>query len=430
MSNLLHHLYTAGEIENFLGKKYFYRQRVYRLSKVRKLVEFNRGELSVYMGSHVVSAFLKELELRIQDRFPEINISKLRIFYDVTNEKRIVVDGLFGHGISVDTDKENEDDLLNKIENIIEWIGNDPKIEVEPIAVAEERETLQDRESDNENDELTEVLPEEIQWVRIDTGIIEGIEIKSYILISLPSIAQFVGVRTDNFIQWISGTTFFDSILSAHYKQIQGTENSVPWKKGVVTGLTPFVPFELLPEIIVSLRQSRNTPAYLEKAEMLYNLAKTTLGAVGLAVSGNKDKAAEELAKVGFGLGLNAADQIIGLFKQYESRDFQVQTTKEFQSKIKSLKLDYATTTGTLTLGITGRYPSQWKLLGTVRKLPKVISNSGREVMRKLQPSESVGMAFGEKSFIKDPNMKEAIETGIQGKNFYERLKKVGLLDD
>ena len=42
---------------------------------------------------------------------------------------------------------------------------------------------------------------------------------------------------------------------------------------------------------------------------------------------------------------------------------------------------------------------------------------------------DGAGMTFGEKHFIKDPNIEEAVSTGKQGKGFYERLKKVGLLD-
>lgn len=402
MQDKIYSLYSASEIEELLGKSYFYRQRIYRLASSRKLVEFNRNDIAVYMGSHVIQAFLKELELRIQDKFPEIDITTLRIFYDTATGKRIVVDGLFGRGIAVKTDEENEEDLLKKIASILEWVGNDKSFLVEPGVVHEEENSKNTTDKKHEeNNSITEVLPEEILWIRLDTGIIEGIEVKSYILVSLPSIAQFVGIRPNNFIQWFSSTSFSNYILSAHYKHFQGAGNSVPWKRGVVSGYTPFVPFELLPEIIVSLRQSKNTPTFPEKAQMLYDLAKTTLEAVGLAVSGNRDKAAEELAKVGQGLGLTAADQIIGLFKQYESRDFQVRTTKEFNSKVKSLKLNYATTIGKLTIGITGRWPSQWKLLGSMRNLPKSITGSSRDVMRKLSPSDSVGITFGEKDFFK-----------------------------
>ena len=429
MQSTIHRLYTASEIEELLGKNYFYRQRIYRLASNRKLVEFNRNNTAVYMASHVIQAFLKDLELRIQDKFPEIDITSLRIFYDTATGKRIVIDGLFGRHIAVNTDEENEEDLLKKIAGILEWVGNDRSFLVEPVGINEESKNNSTTDDPEEGTAITQVLPEEILWVRLDTGIIEEVEVKSYILVSLPSIAQFMGIRPDQFSEWVTRTTFSSFVLSAHYKQIQGTEISVPWKKGVVSGLTSFIPFELLPEIIVAFRQSARSIKYPEKAQMLYDLAKTTLEAVGLAVSGNKDKAAEELARVSRGLGIAAADQIIALFQQYESRDFQIMTTKEFNSKVKRLNLNYATTIGKLTIGITGRWPSQWKLLGKMKKLPKTVIGSSRDVMREVSPSDSVGVTFGEKYFIKDPNMEEAIVTGKQGKEFYDRLKKVGLLE-
>ncbi len=163
---------------------------------------------------------------------------------------------------------------------------------------------------------------------------------------------------------------------------------------------------------------------------MLYSLAQNVLSAVGIAISGNKDEASQVLAQVGQGLGLSVADQIIGIFKQYESRDFQVQTNKEFKSKVKEIGEDYAVITGKLTLGITGRRASHWRELGRQKRLPSKIYQSSREVMRELQPEDGVGMTFGEKHYIKEPNLKEAENTGRQGKQFYSRLKKVGLLDE
>ena len=159
-------------------------------------------------------------------------------------------------------------------------------------------------------------------------------------------------------------------------------------------------------------------------------MSKSTLEAVGLAVSGNKDKAAEELAKVGQGLGLNAADQVIAIFKQYESKDYQVETNKKFRGKVYSLGGNYAIITGAITLGVTDRYPHQWVALGASRGLPASLRKTGREVMRQLYPGDSVGMTFAEKHYIKKPDVKQASETGKQGREFYNRLKKVGLLED
>lgn len=272
-------------------------------------------------------------------------------------------------------------------------------------------------------------LPGEIRWVRVEGNILD-VEIKSSILISLPSIASFIGVRTDVFIRWISGSTFSMSVLSTHHKQIDAPQNCGAWKNGVIMGLVAFIPFELLPEVIVSIKQSGLTPEFPEKVQMLYELSQSTLKAVGLALSGDKEKASQELALVGKGLGLNIADQIIGIFKQYETRDYQVLTNKEFNSKVKAQGLDYATVTGTLTLGITQRTVANWKALGKQKKLPAKLRTSGREVMRQVSPGDGVGMVFGEKHYIKEPKVNEAVKTGKQGKSFYERLKKVGLLEN
>lgn len=433
MKNSHFKLLTPLEAEEELGKKYFYRQRVYRLAEKNKITSFKLRGQACYLGRQIINASLRDLELRIATKFPEIDTNSLRIFYDSARGKRIIVDGLFGKGITINTDEETEEDVMQKITHIVDWIKSEQEQPAtEELAEGEvvQEEVVSDNLKLSEASSLNDALPEEILWVKVDTGIIEGVKIKSLILVSLPSVGQFVGIRPDKFIEWLTQTTYADYVLSAHYKHLQGTEISVPWKKGVVSGYTPLIPFELLPEIIVAFRQSGRTVNYPEKAEMLYQIAKSTLEAVGLAISGDKGKAAEELAKVGKGLGLTVADQIIGIFKQYESRDYQIQTNKEFNSKVKAVGADYAITTGTLTLGITGKYPSQWKALGTAKRLPSKLRETSREVMRQLAPNDGVGMTFGERHYIKDPNVHEAIKTGKQGKGFYERLKKVGLLDD
>lgn len=433
MSKEHFHLLTPLEAEAEFGEKYFYRQRIYRLAERGKIVTFNRQGQVVYLGNHILEAFLKEVKERIQVKFPELDIEKIQVFYDTSIGKRIVVDGLFGKGVSVDTTKETEDDLFKKIGGIIEWMQTEPK-KTHITEIDESDDNLTEFYAEvpgkEEDISLAQVLPEEILWIKVEDEEIEGVEVKSGILISLPSIAQFIGIRTDAFINWLSQDQFKGYILSAHYKQIQGTQITVPWKKGVITGYTPFIPFEHVPEIIVSFKHSGRNVNYPQKAELLYETAKNTLSAVGLAISGNRDKAAQELASVGKSLGLSVADQIIGIFKQYESREYQVMTNKEFASKIKAIGEDYAMVTGKLTLGITDRTAASWKLYGVSKSLPSKHRSSSREVMRQLSPEDGVGMTFGERHFIKDPNMGEAIETGRQGKDFYKRLKNVGLLDD
>jgi hypothetical protein len=427
MDQNINHLMTPLEAEEMLGKKYFYRQRIYRLAQNKEISSFQLKGQACFLGSHILKATLAGLNKKISAILPQVDLSTIRIFYDTAHGKRIVVDGLFGKGISVDTDNETEEDLLKKIETIADWIRTDTiSSEITP----EHIDSIMHEPETDESGLLTNVLPEEIAWMKVDTGIIEGVEIKSFILVSLPSVAQFIGIRTDKLVEWINGTSFRDLILSVHYRQVQGPRISVPWKRGVVSGLTPLIPFELLPELIVSFKQSGRSVQFPEKAQLLYEIAKNTLEAVGLAISGNRDRAAQELARVGKGLGLSVAEQIIGIFKQYETREFQVETTKKFHSKVKELNMDFAITAGSLIIGITDKTAGWWKALGASRRLPKKSLVSSREVMRALSPGDGVGMAFGEQHFIKEPNISEAVKTGRQGKDFYMRLKSVGLLDD
>jgi hypothetical protein len=94
------------------------------------------------------------------------------------------------------------------------------------------------------------------------------------------------------------------------------------------------------------------------------------------------------------------------------------------------VRADYAITTGKITLGVTGRTASDWQALGSSKNLPAKYRTTGREVMRQVSPADSVGLTFAESHYIRVPEVKEAIETGKQGKSFYQRLKDVGLLED
>lgn len=424
MAKKIFTLLSASDAEEMLGEKYFYRQRIYRLAERGRINEFTLNGKTCFLGNLIVKEFLKDLELRIQQNHPNLDFDEIHCFYDEMNGKRMVVDGLFGKGVSVDTDKETEEDLLKKVSAVVEWFESEQSNSKPVVSNASQSHEV--------NDEyITSTVPEEIEWIRVDTHLIEEVEVKSYILISLPSIAQYVGMRSDHLSKWIEGTDFEKSILSIHHRQIHDPQIKVPWKKGFVKGYIPLLPFELLPELLVSFRQSGRSVDFPEKAELLYSLASSVLRAVGLAVSGNRDKAAEELAAVSRGLGIDAANQVIAIFKTYESRDYQVQTNKEFNSKVKEVEGDrFALITHKLTLGITNKKASEWQMLGKKQGLPSKIYRSGREVMRTLSPSDSIGMTFGEKDYIKNEEVESAIETGKQGKSFYERLKNVGLLEE
>ena len=111
-------LYTAQEIESELGKAYFYRQRIYRMSQ-GGLPSFSIKEVLYFNLPDVVAIALRNLEERIKSRFPQVNTATLRASYDFQDKKLIRVEGLPGGRIvTADTEVETEEDLLEKVELI------------------------------------------------------------------------------------------------------------------------------------------------------------------------------------------------------------------------------------------------------------------------------------------------------------------------
>jgi hypothetical protein len=431
-------LLSAPELEESLGPKYFYRQKIYRLAEGQRIRRYRFREQTCFMSSEVVKAFLEDLERALTVQHPDIDHAKIEILYD-PDARRVVVDGLFEKGVAVDAVKETQEDLLSKVAHIKEWTSG--------VTYSGESSgdsggvTPQAQEVTPDESLVPSTLPTELAWVKLDVGEIKGVEVKSLILISLPSLAQFVGLRTDSFSRWVATSTFADSVLSAHYRHFQSqadsehppaqlTQDGGSWRKGFAPGYVSLLPLEVVPELLVAIRQSQFRPRFPQKAEMLYRIAKTALEAVGLALGGDKARAADELALVGQGLGLSEADQIIAIFRQHANRDFQIKTNKEFRGKVKAVKADYAITTGKITLGVTGRTAADWQTIGSSKNLPAKYRTTGREVMRQVSPADSVGLTFAESHYIKVPEVAEAIETGKQGKSFYQRLKDVGLLED
>ncbi len=422
MSYAKYDLISASDAENIFGKKLFYRQKIYRFEKANKIKGFLFRGQTLFLGSQILKAVIIDLADKIESRYPGIKDGQFQIAYN-DKTKTMTIDGLHGSGITIDTDTENEEDTLYKAGLIVEGYQQDIDSVLDDTTSLVQEQPIQD-------ELLATVLPEELLWVKLTVKEIEDVEVRSMVLVSLSTVAQYVGVESYKFTDWLRNGPYAAHILSIHHKQIHDPGKPGAWKKGVTPGYTSFIPFELLPEVLVAFRNSRLSVGYPARAEQLYQLASNTLRVVGLAVSGNKEEAAVALAEVGEGLGLDVADQIIGVMKQYATREYQVQTQKEFSSKVKQLKGDYAVVTGTLTLGITKKTAGQWRLEGNKQGLPKSKTTSAREVMRRISPGDGVGMTFGERHFIKQPNTDEAIRTGKEGKNFYERLKRVGLLDD
>lgn len=125
-------LFTAQELENILGKTYFYRQGLYRMAEDGKISSyFVDGKL--YLSSEEVIEFvLKRLTNRIRLRSSRL-ASFLRVKFDEAEGKIITVYGFpDGSIVTVDTENETEEQLLRKIEDKRKEVKNMPDMPVGP----------------------------------------------------------------------------------------------------------------------------------------------------------------------------------------------------------------------------------------------------------------------------------------------------------
>ncbi len=128
----LTNLFTAQELEELLGKKYFYRQSIYRLAEEGKISAFQVNGVMYFSSEQVTMAILKRLAERIRNRYPQVS-SRLRVKFDENQGKVITIYGFTdGRGITASTEQDSEEDLLNKLEEIREEVIKMPDIPVRP----------------------------------------------------------------------------------------------------------------------------------------------------------------------------------------------------------------------------------------------------------------------------------------------------------
>lgn len=127
-------LHTAQELEELLGKKYFYRQSTYRLAEENKISSYQINGVSYFSSEEIVMIALNRLSQRIVYRYPWLHSFPIRVKYDEKESKSIVVYGLpKDKKIRVNTETETEEDLLNKIQNIRGEVRNMTDIPVKPV---------------------------------------------------------------------------------------------------------------------------------------------------------------------------------------------------------------------------------------------------------------------------------------------------------
>lgn len=109
-------LFTAQELEEHLGRTYFYRQSIYRMAEDGKISSYQVNRKFYFSSQEVVSAVLNRLANRIRLRFSRL-APFLRISFDENKNKIISVYGFFDKSIvTADAKNETEEELLRKIE--------------------------------------------------------------------------------------------------------------------------------------------------------------------------------------------------------------------------------------------------------------------------------------------------------------------------
>ena len=125
-------LYTAQELEELLGRKYFYRQSLYRLAEDGKIASYQINGILYFSSQDTVLAVLKRLVDRIRHRYPRLS-SSLRVKFEENESKVITVYGFPDRiRVIVNTDEETEEDLLNKIEHVGKEVKSMPDMPVRP----------------------------------------------------------------------------------------------------------------------------------------------------------------------------------------------------------------------------------------------------------------------------------------------------------
>ncbi len=124
-------LLTALEIEELLGRKYFYRQGIYRMAQEGLISSFEVSGVYYFSPEEVTVQALKRLARRLRDRFGWLDTRSLRVKHDEEAGKEILIYG-FGDGseIRANTQEETEEELLGKVESFRKEVKHMPDLPV------------------------------------------------------------------------------------------------------------------------------------------------------------------------------------------------------------------------------------------------------------------------------------------------------------
>lgn len=110
-------LFTAQELEENLGRSYFYRQSIYRMAEEGKVSSYQVNGKLFFSSQEIISAALNRLANRIRLRLSRL-APFLRIGFDENKNRQINVYGFLDKSVvTANTQNETEEELLRKIED-------------------------------------------------------------------------------------------------------------------------------------------------------------------------------------------------------------------------------------------------------------------------------------------------------------------------
>ncbi|MBI3577318.1 hypothetical protein HY086_04735 [Candidatus Gottesmanbacteria bacterium] len=126
-------LLTAQDLEELLGKKYFYRQSIYRMAEDGLVASYEVDGIYYFSAEEVITKALQRLGQRIRRRFPWLDTRRLRVKYDEETGKEIVIYGFAdGRILRANTEEETEEELLQKVEILRKEVNTMPDMPIEP----------------------------------------------------------------------------------------------------------------------------------------------------------------------------------------------------------------------------------------------------------------------------------------------------------
>ena len=110
-------LLSPMEIEDRLGKGYFYRMRVFRWEKDGWLLPLERGGRKYYLAKEIINAADKSLRDKLERLLsPNFHVGRIVFNYDDGKELNVqVFDTKNSFDFEADTDSEGEVELVGKI---------------------------------------------------------------------------------------------------------------------------------------------------------------------------------------------------------------------------------------------------------------------------------------------------------------------------